>query len=159
MKIYRTSSSAETKALAAQLVEELLGAPSRPRRTSGEAKIITLYGDLGAGKTTFVQGFLRALQIRGRITSPTFVLMKRFAIPAATKRRHAGRFKNAYHIDAYRLRTAADAASLGLRAIFADSAAIVLVEWPERLAEILPRRTLPIRFKHGKTEGERDIII
>lgn len=119
------------------------------------AKIICLKGDLGAGKTTFTQGFLKALGARGRVTSPTFVLMKRFPLGAAAKR---SGFSNVYHIDAYRFRAPRESDALGLKKIFKDPNAIVIIEWPERLRGLLPRAKFSINFKHGKREGERVII-
>ena len=116
------------------------------------AKILALYGDLGAGKTTFVQGFLKAFRARGRVTSPTFVLMKKFALPR-------GKFKRAYHIDAYRFHAPRESAPLGLEEIFQDPRAIVLIEWPERLGKLLPKRAKKIKFAHGKHEGERIIKV
>jgi tRNA threonylcarbamoyladenosine biosynthesis protein TsaE len=152
MRTYRTFSSRETKTLAAVLAEKALKARGH-RRT---AKVLALQGDLGAGKTTFVQGFLKAMGVRGRVTSPTFVLMKRFSMPSAVAKRT--RVKSAYHIDAYRFRKPNEAAALGLKEVFADPEAVVLVEWPERLKEILPRGAGKIRFRHGRAGNERVII-
>lgn len=150
MKTYRTFSSRETKTLAAVVAEKIL----KERPVKG-ARVIELRGDLGAGKTTFTQGFLEALGVRGRVTSPTFVLMKRFALTGAAKR---SGFKHAYHIDAYRFRAPKEADALGLKEILKDPQAIVLIEWPERLQGLLPRVKISIRFAHGKREDERAII-
>lgn len=120
------------------------------------AKIICLKGDLGAGKTTFTQGFLKALGAKGRVTSPTFVLMKRFSLSGAAKK--AG-FANAYHLDAYRFRAPKESDTLGLKEIFKDPKAIVVIEWPERLKGILPRTAKTTRFSHGKEENERIIKV
>jgi tRNA threonylcarbamoyladenosine biosynthesis protein TsaE len=119
------------------------------------AKVICLKGDLGAGKTTFTQGFLKAIGAKGRVTSPTFVLMKRFSLLGKAKK--AG-FTNAYHIDAYRFRAPRESDALGLKEIFKDSKAIVIIEWPERLKGLLPRVKTSLNFKHGKEENERVII-
>ncbi|OGY98763.1 MAG: tRNA (adenosine(37)-N6)-threonylcarbamoyltransferase complex ATPase subunit type 1 TsaE [Candidatus Liptonbacteria bacterium RIFCSPHIGHO2_01_FULL_57_28] len=118
--------------------------------------VIALSGDLGAGKTTFAQGFLKALGARGKVTSPTFVLMKRFRLPARGKKPR--RFKRAYHIDAYRFRAPRESGALGLAEIFKDPQAVVLVEWPERLKGLLPKKKISARFKHGTAEQERVII-
>lgn len=156
MRTYRTLSSAETKSLGADTAKDLLAkASGRTAAPRSGAAVITLHGDLGAGKTTFTQGFLRALGVRGRVTSPTFVLMKRSYLPGAGK---AG-FTNVYHIDAYRFRAAREAAALDLKKIFKDPGAIVLVEWPERLKGLLPRRTVAVRFAHGGKENERVIKV
>jgi tRNA threonylcarbamoyladenosine biosynthesis protein TsaE len=120
------------------------------------ATIITLHGDLGAGKTTFTQGFARALGIKRRLISPTFVIMRRYPIPARRK------FKNLYHIDAYRLKNPDGLETLGLAAIFSDPAAIVLIEWPENIKKLLKSRTketIRLTFEYGKKENERRIIM
>lgn len=151
MKTYRTFSSKETKVLGAVLAERVI--KNGPGKT---AKVICLKGDLGAGKTTFTQGFLKALGVHSRVTSPTFVLMKRFPLSNIAAKK-AG-FKNVYHIDAYRLRVSQESNALGLKKIFKDPGAIVSVEWPECLKGILPRTKTNIRFKHGEREQERVII-
>ena len=151
MKTYRTYSSKETKVLGAIFAERIIKFGS-----DKTAKTICLKGDLGAGKTTFAQGFLKALGARGRVTSPTFVLMKRFPLSNIVSKK-AG-LTRAYHIDAYRFRAAHESDALGLKKIFKDPRAIVIVEWPERLKSILPRTKTDIRFKHGKREQERVII-
>ena len=85
-------------------------------------------GDLGAGKTTFTQGFFRGLGIKRNPISPTFVIMRRYAVP----RKH---FKNIYHFDAYRLKRTEDLAVLGFDDVLSDAKNIVLIEWPERVGK------------------------
>lgn len=151
MRAYQTFSSKETKTLGAVIAEKILKAgPGKA------ARVIPLQGDLGAGKTTFTQGFLKALGARGRVTSPTFVLMKRFPLGAAAKK--AG-FARAYHIDAYRFRVPKESGALGLKDIFKDPRAIVIVEWPERLKGLIPKTKTSIGFAHGEGEGERVIRV
>lgn len=150
MRAYHTFSSKETKTLAAVLAERLI-----KDGPGNAARVVGLKGDLGAGKTTFTQGLLKALGARGRVTSPTFVLMKRFSLGTAAKR---SGFARAYHIDAYRFRVAGEAAALGLEDIFKDPRAIVIVEWPERLRGVLPRGKTFFHFRHGRLEDERVII-
>ncbi len=156
MKTYRSYSSLETKRFGASLVKQLIrdkrqGKAKKtlvPRKTRDKgALVLALKGNLGSGKTTFAQGLLRGLGVRGRVNSPTFVLMKRFKLS------NRG-FKNAYHIDCYRVKKSAELSSLGLGEIFSDPKNIVLVEWPERLGRILPKNTLEIKFGHKK-ENER----
>lgn len=150
MRTYRVLSSKETKILSAVIAEKIIKvSPTK------KARVVCLRGDLGAGKTTFTQGFLKALGARGRVTSPTFVLMKKFSLGGPAKK--AG-FARTYHIDAYRFRSAGESDALGLKDIFQDPAAIVIVEWPERLKGILPKERILINFKHGKGENERVII-
>ena len=113
-------------------------------------QVLTLYGELGSGKTTFVQGLAKAIGIPRRIVSPTFILMRRY--PLTIKN-----FSWLYHIDLYRLETEADLADLGLPEIFADPAAIVAIEWAERLKPSLPKNRTDISFTI-KNE-ERKILI
>lgn len=88
--------------------------------------IILLHGELGAGKTTFVQGVARKLNVKSRIMSPTFLLV----------RKHRGKFQdkktNLYHIDLYRLESPGDIRDLGLEEIFEDPLGIFLIEWGEK---------------------------
>lgn len=135
---------------AAKLASEIL----HKRGTQKGAFTIALSGDLGAGKTTFVQGFLRGLGFKRRAQSPTFVIMRRHSLPRGTRR-----FKNVFHVDAYRLKRGRDLGMLGFKEVLADPRNIVLIEWPERARGILPRPALRIAFRHGKTERERTIII
>jgi len=91
------------------------------------AVVVAVSGELGAGKTTLIRAVARALGVTEPVTSPTFALVHRYAGAAAP----------VYHVDAYRLRRAADAADLGLDDMLAE-AAIVLIEWPEKLGVALP---------------------
>ena len=89
--------------------------------------IILLTGELGAGKTTFVQGLAGALGVKDRIISPTFMLVRKHRI-----RQPKTRIKNVYHIDLYRLEGELDIRSLGLEDIFADESGLFLIEWGEK---------------------------
>lgn len=125
------------------------------------ALVFALRGELGAGKTTFVQGFLKGLGVRKRAPSPTFVIMRRYALPRAGA--HAGKrgiFKNAFHVDAYRLaRAKRHLAALGLGKILSDPENIILVEWADRAKGVLPPGVIWLTFRHGKNANERHIII
>ena len=108
-----------------------------------KAVIIGLTGNLGGGKTTFLQGFAKGLGIKEKILSPTFVILKRFVIPAK-----AGiQVRNFYHIDCYRLKKSEDILELGFGKIISDPKNIVAIEWPERIKKVLPKNTIFIDFK------------
>ena len=145
---FESRSSGETRAIAASLAQNV----SESGRKREGAFVIALRGELGAGKTTFVQGFADGLGIKKGVLSPTFVLVKKFPV----KR---GEFRHFFHIDFYRLRGKDEAENLGLKDIFADRSNIIAVEWPNRVLELLPKDTLWIDFEHGRGEEERKIKI
>lgn len=137
-----TYSKEETQRLAAEAAERIASLP----RT--RAAVVTLRGELGAGKTTFTQGFLDALGVTDPVTSPTFVLMQRYPL--------AGAFENAYHLDAYRLMQAEDLDGLGLAETLADPRNLVIVEWPEVGGDLFGP-TLDVRIAHGDDETQRHL--
>lgn len=114
--------------------------------------LLCLTGDLGAGKTTFVQGLLEGLGATRPYTSPTFVIMKQYDLPAVT----ASGIKRVYHSDAYRVE-ARDFERLGFAEWCADPSGIVILEWPERVEKIIPQDVITISFI-SKSENEREII-
>ena len=100
--------------------------------------LVTLTGELGAGKTTMTQAICRGLGVTETVTSPTFALIHEYAALAV----------RVVHCDLYRLDSARAVASLGLDDMFADSSAIVLVEWPERAGAMLPIASLALTLEH-----------
>ena len=146
MEKFITKSSAKTKEMAAKFAQQILLS-----NTGKTALILGLQGDLGAGKTTFLQGFAKGLKIKEKINSPTFVIMKRFEI----KNTH---FKNFYHFDCYRLNEPEEILDLGFKKIISNPENIVAIEWPEKIKKVLPKNILEIKFKHLE-ENKREIII
>lgn len=124
-----TKSERETKRVARLLAEEII---RKPLKTKG-AVVIGLEGELGSGKTIFVQGFAKGLGIRRRLTSPTFVLIKKY--------------KNLYHIDCYRLNKPKDLLDLDFKEIISDPKNIVLIEWAEKIRRILPKNIVWVKFE------------
>ncbi len=115
--------------------------------------LVTVVGDLGAGKTTVVQGILDGLGATGPYPSPTFVLMNQYELPRAT----ATGIKRVYHADAYRV-GAADFERLGFLEWCADPVGIVLLEWPERLGALIPTEHVEVRLK-TISDTERNIEV
>ena len=101
------------------------------------ATVVTLSGDLGAGKTTFVQGVAKALGVEETVTSPTFVLEKIYELRERS-------YKRLIHIDACRLENAHELQALGWREILSDPSNLILLEWPERVADIIPDSAIRI---------------
>ena len=101
--------------------------------------VILLKGELGAGKTTFAQGVLRALEAEGPFTSPTFVIMKKYDLKKQD-------FQAAYHIDCYRVGSI-DLQELGWEEIIKDPNNLVLVEWPEMIIDIIPSQHVLVEIE------------
>ena len=96
-----------------------------------KATLVTLSGELGAGKTTFTQALARTLGVTEHVTSPTFVLEKIYELEGQ-------KFERLVHIDAYRLEGGDALVPLGFEGIIEDSTNLVVLEWPERVADALP---------------------
>lgn len=119
-----------------------------------EPVILALRGELGSGKTTFVQGLARELGLDEKIQSPTFILMKLYQLPRRVKN-----FKHFIHIDAYRLQNISETRHLNLKSLLQDRDAVVVIEWAERIKKLVPKEALWIHFKHGKRTCERVIQV
>ena len=159
-----THSAEETRALGAALACE-----TKP------GSVIALRGDLGAGKTTFVQGFLDALGAEGPYVSPTFVIMKQYDLPetlrvsmraglpesrseAGLAETSAGGIRRIYHVDAYRLETPDAIARIGWEEWCADDEGIVLVEWPEKIEGVIPASATTVSLR-WISDMDREIVI
>jgi len=147
MKIYQSFSSEETKRLGEKLARKI--AKGGARKGAKNALVFGLVGELGSGKTTFVQGFFRGLGIK-RAASPTFIIIRRTALKNK-------KFRNVFHVDAYRIKKPKELSVLGFRDILKNPQNIVIIEWAEKIKRILPKKVFWLRFKHGKKENERKI--
>ncbi len=105
------------------------------------ATVVTLSGDLGAGKTTFAQALARAFGIEEDVTSPTFVIEKVYVPPK-------GPFTRFVHIDAYRLNGAHDLDVLGWKELLEEPRNLILIEWPEKVAQAIPESALRISLEY-----------
>ena len=114
------------------------------------ATVLGLSGDLGVGKTAFTKELARLLKIEHEITSPTFVIMKSYAIPESE------RYTHLVHIDAYRIESDDEMRVLGLEEILNDPRKLVCIEWPEKIENLLPNDTHTITFVLN-IDGMRDV--
>ncbi len=125
-----------------------LGKSFASKLSGGE--IVCLYGDLGTGKTSFSQGVLQGLGAKGPYTSPTFVIMKEYKIL------NDKNIENVYHIDAYRI-GGDDMMDLGWKELVEYGKNIVIIEWAEKIKEIIPQKSKKIEFLYI-SENKRKII-
>ncbi len=118
------------------------------RPVQGHATVVGLYGDLGAGKTTFVQAAAKALGVSETVNSPTFLIVKSYKLPA---RRLAGgkveSFKTLVHIDAYRLKHSYELRKLHFVELLADPKNLILIEWADKVADLLPKDHIKLHFE------------
>ena len=130
--------------------------PALPRAT-----IVALKGDLGAGKTTFVQTLARDMGVEEPVLSPTYVLMRSYQLPGDRLPNGATRrFTKIVHIDAYRLEKPEQWAQLQPETFLNDTHTIVCVEWPERVGGMLPKPDIAITLSsEGMQEGQRSVEV
>lgn len=127
MQQFKTYSEKQTKKVAENLAKKI---------TSG---VIALIGELGAGKTTFVQGFAKGLGIKDKIISPTFVLIRQHKIPDSKKM--------LYHLDLYRLEKLSQSEEAEIKEIISDPKNLILIEWGQKLKNILPKAATEVQFE------------
>lgn len=118
----------ETAQIAGMFLRNLLGKKKR-----AGALVVGLSGNLGAGKTAFVRATAKHLKIKETINSPTFVIIKKYSIKKPDTRNFL------FHIDAYRLKNERELLALGWDEIIKDSNNLVFIEWPERVAAVIPK--------------------
>ena len=111
---------------------------------SAGATVITLSGDLGAGKTTFVQAIANHLGVAESVQSPTFVLMKTYSTTSEI-------FPQLVHIDAYRITDESELAVIHLDEILSQPNTLVCIEWPEHIASVIPDYTHSLSFAVADT--------
>jgi len=138
-KIYKTFSEKETNNLAKKIAKDL-----------ETYRVICLYGELGAGKTVFSKSFARALGVKSRVISPTFVLIRKHKIGAR---------KNLYHIDAFRLSDSDRKDLEAINEILRENNAIIIIEWAEKIREVLPEKRIDIEFELLDKNDAREITV
>lgn len=129
-----TENAEETKRIGQKLATDLI---------SGKGLIVALTGDLGSGKTTFVQGFAEELGVKG-IISPTFILLRKYKIENAKYKE-----KNLYHLDLYRLEgnVENEIEGIGVKEAWDDPENIIIIEWAEKIKNIMPKVAKWINFE------------
>lgn len=156
---FLSSSPSQTRKWAEKMAHKILHQNLR----QDCATVLALKGELGSGKTLFVQSFAKGLGIREKILSPTFVITKKFRIPISspfqTKARIQKRkLKNFYHIDCYRIKESRELVALGFAEIVSHPYNIVAIEWADHCNDIIPKDALWIHFYwRGKTKREIQI--
>lgn len=146
MKEIITKTAQETKKIGRDLAAKIAKSKSK----DNQALVIGLEGDLGSGKTTFIQGLAQGLGIKEPITSPTFVILKMIELKQ-------GKWNYFYHIDCYRISNPEDLLNLDFKEII-NQPSIVVIEWAERVKEILPQNARWIKFEY-LSQNERKITL
>jgi tRNA threonylcarbamoyladenosine biosynthesis protein TsaE len=129
-----TKTPSQTKKLGEILAKEIL------KSNFKNSVILALKGDLGGGKTTFLQGFAKGLGIKEKILSPTFIILKKFQIPNS-------KYKYFYHFDCYRIEKSKEVLKLGFKKLISNPKNIVAIEWADKIRKIVPKNSLKIDFK------------
>lgn len=136
-KLFITNSAEETKDLARKFAKEV-----------NPGDILVFFGNLGSGKTTFIQGLANGLGIERRIISPTFIIVRHYRLEKKNS--------SFYHIDLYRTGEKNDLIGLGLDQILTENN-IVAIEWGEKLNGLMPDKRIEIKLKN--IEDKREILI
>ncbi len=135
--VYITKSSSQTQALGKGLAKSLY-----------EGTVLAFFGNLGSGKTTFIQGLAQGLGIKRRIISPTFIILRQYKLKNG----------NFYHVDLYRTESYKDAEGVGLDQIIHERRNIVAIEWAEKIRDFLPKKRTEIHI-NAIGEDKREIKI
>ena len=130
-------SEKETEAFAEKLAQEL-----------PPGSVLTLDGDLGAGKTVFSRGFARGLGITEPVSSPTYTIIQEYPLNSGGM---------LFHLDLYRITNSASALAFGVDEFINDPDCYALIEWPERIADILPPGRISVKIRH-LSDTEREIV-
>ena len=140
-----TKNSLETSLFGEKIAREVL------KNRDQKAQVLALHGGLGAGKTTFLQGFAKGLGIKEHVLSPTYVIFKKFKINDSF-------FNLFYHMDCYRLKDSKDLLSLGFEEFSSNPKNIIAIEWAEIIEDALLENVISIHLEF-KNKKERIITI
>jgi len=137
IKEYISNNYEDTFAIGKKLASDLKG-----------GDVLALSGDLGAGKTAFVQGLASGLGVKELVNSPTYTIMKLYEA-------NKSRIKQLCHVDAYRLNDAHELSDIGLSDYFNQSDTIVAIEWPEKIKAFLPKNCFTIKIERISDSGRK----
>ncbi len=157
-----TKNAEETQKLGEEIGNNLVdGDKSKAKHQTRNTNVFALVGNLGSGKTTFVQGLAKGLGIKQRIISPTYRILRKYDIPPITihlpanathQALQAGQslFTSFYHVDLYRLEedVEKEIRNLGLEEIWSDPKNVVVIEWAEKARDIIPKNATWVEFEN-----------
>ena len=129
--------------IAERLIEKIM------LHNTDTATVVALNGELGAGKTNLTQEVSRLLGVKEKIISPTFVIMKNYKINKNNK------FKNLIHIDAYRIDNPDEFSHFKWQDFFLNKENLILIEWPEKVAKIIPQNSIKVFLSHIDEETRK----
>lgn len=141
-----TKSAKETKEFGKKFGLDLISR-TYDKVHSAKGRVLALTGELGSGKTTFVQGLAEGLGIKQRIISPTFILVRKYKLLFTN---YDLRFTNFYHIDLYRLEKNIEneVRNLGVEEIWESGENIIVIEWAEKIKSMIPKSARWIKFEN-----------
>jgi len=117
-------------------------------RRLGGGDVVACYGDLGSGKTRFIQGVCRGLGVKEHVASPTFTIVNEYE----------GRRERVIHFDFYRIRSSVEIVDLGFEEYLA-SGGICLIEWAEKAGDLLPEKRYEVHLALGEDHDTRTVAI
>lgn len=151
MKTMNIKDESELPELAMQVIKIL-----QTNKPENVASVLALSGDLGAGKTTFTKVLATELGVAEMVTSPTFVVMRRYETDTTNQK--ISSFDWLYHIDAYRIEDIDEMRVLRFEEVLAQKDTIICIEWAERIEELLPKHTVYLNIENTG-ENSRAITI
>jgi tRNA threonylcarbamoyladenosine biosynthesis protein TsaE len=128
-----------------KIAKDFLGKILKKKHT--KASVVGLYGNLGAGKTAFTKAIARHLLVKNKVSSPTFVIIKKYSIKSK-------QYDFLFHLDAYRLKNEKELKKLGWAEIVSNPKHLVFIEWPENVAGAMPKKHHKILISHTE-QGHR----
>lgn len=140
-----TSSVSETQAAGRKVAGALLS-------KGIDHAVLALTGELGAGKTTFIQGFAEGLNIKQRIISPTFILVRKYSLDYPYSN-----IRDFYHVDLYRLESniERELVNIGITDLINAHDSIIAIEWADKISDYFPKDTIWISFENSGTNGRK----